>query len=71
MGPGVWSVDCVCCPYRYGKVSGLFTAMLCVYMLFFAWRANLDISKPLLLGVVSMDPSLMKYSMYVSQLCTV
>ncbi|CAL8290852.1 unnamed protein product [Gadus morhua 'NCC'] len=36
----------------YGKVSGLFTTMLCVYMLFFAWRANLDISKPLLLGVV-------------------
>ena len=42
-------------------MSGLFTAMLCVYMLFFAWRANLDISKPLLLGVVSMGPSLMMY----------
>lgn len=27
--------------------------MLVVYSLFFAWRANLDISRPLLLGVVS------------------
>uniref|UniRef100_A0A3B5LKN2 Transmembrane protein 260 n=1 Tax=Xiphophorus couchianus TaxID=32473 RepID=A0A3B5LKN2_9TELE len=32
--------------------SWLLTAMLLVYSLFFAWRANLDISRPLLLGVV-------------------
>ncbi|XP_072222088.1 protein O-mannosyl-transferase TMEM260 isoform X2 [Leuresthes tenuis] len=34
------------------SVSWLLTAMLLVYSLFFAWRANLDISRPLLLGVV-------------------
>uniref|UniRef100_A0A8C5ENG6 Transmembrane protein 260 n=1 Tax=Gouania willdenowi TaxID=441366 RepID=A0A8C5ENG6_GOUWI len=34
------------------SVCWLFTAMLVVYSLFFAWRANLDISRPLLLGVV-------------------
>lgn len=33
----------------------LLAAMLVVYSLFFAWRANLDISRPLLLGVVSDD----------------
>ncbi|NXA49447.1 TM260 protein, partial [Nothocercus julius] len=33
-------------------VIWLFTAMLCVYSLFFAWRANLDITKPLFMGVV-------------------
>ncbi|KAM9294395.1 protein O-mannosyl-transferase TMEM260 [Gastrophryne carolinensis] len=31
---------------------GLFTTMLFSYSLFFSWRANLDISKPLLMGVV-------------------
>ncbi|XP_029350355.1 transmembrane protein 260 isoform X2 [Echeneis naucrates] len=36
----------------YRSVSWLLTAMLVVYSLFFAWRANLDISRPLLLGVV-------------------
>ncbi|XP_021258247.1 transmembrane protein 260 [Numida meleagris] len=30
----------------------LFAGMLCVYSLFFAWRANLDVTKPLFLGVV-------------------
>ncbi|NXU55499.1 TM260 protein, partial [Turnix velox] len=30
----------------------LFTGMLCFYSLFFTWRANLDITKPLFLGVV-------------------
>ncbi|XP_073206124.1 protein O-mannosyl-transferase TMEM260 isoform X3 [Lepidochelys kempii] len=30
----------------------LFTGMLCIYSLFFAWRANLDITKPLFMGVV-------------------
>lgn len=34
-------------------VSWLLAAMLVVYSLFFAWRANLDVSRPLLLGVVS------------------
>lgn len=31
----------------------LLFAMLVVYSLFFAWRANLDVGRPLLLGVVS------------------
>uniref|UniRef100_A0A6I8SSY6 Transmembrane protein 260 n=1 Tax=Xenopus tropicalis TaxID=8364 RepID=A0A6I8SSY6_XENTR len=34
------------------SVVTLFTIMLLCYSLFFAWRANLDISKPLFLGVV-------------------
>ncbi|XP_061824789.1 protein O-mannosyl-transferase TMEM260 isoform X1 [Nerophis lumbriciformis] len=34
------------------SLSWLLTSMLFVYSLFFAWRANLDISRPLLLGVV-------------------
>ncbi|XP_039994074.1 transmembrane protein 260 isoform X2 [Xiphias gladius] len=34
------------------SVSWLLTAMLVVYSLFFAWRANLDINRPLMLGVV-------------------
>ncbi|XP_055361639.1 transmembrane protein 260 isoform X2 [Betta splendens] len=34
------------------SVSWLLVTMLVVYSVFFAWRANLDISKPLLLGVV-------------------
>ncbi|XP_036928207.1 transmembrane protein 260 isoform X1 [Acanthopagrus latus] len=34
------------------SVSWLWTVMLVLYSLFFAWRANLDISRPLLLGVV-------------------
>ncbi|XP_078796878.1 transmembrane protein 260 isoform X2 [Oryzias latipes] len=33
-------------------ISWLLAAMLLIYSLFFAWRANLDISRPLLLGVV-------------------
>uniref|UniRef100_A0A4W5KEJ9 Transmembrane protein 260 n=1 Tax=Hucho hucho TaxID=62062 RepID=A0A4W5KEJ9_9TELE len=33
-------------------VPWLLMAMLLLYSLFFAWRANLDISRPLLLGVV-------------------
>ncbi|XP_053836422.1 transmembrane protein 260 isoform X2 [Vidua macroura] len=33
-------------------VIWLFTGMLCLYSLFFAWRANLDVTKPLFLGVV-------------------
>ncbi|KAM4662867.1 protein O-mannosyl-transferase TMEM260 [Discoglossus pictus] len=34
------------------SVVWLFTTMLLCYSLFFAWRANLDITKPLFLGVV-------------------
>nr|XP_057947086.1 transmembrane protein 260 isoform X2 [Doryrhamphus excisus] len=37
----------ICC-----SLSWLLTSMLFVYSLFFGWRANLDISRPLLLGVV-------------------
>ncbi|CAH6779146.1 Tmem260 [Phodopus roborovskii] len=37
---------------RQSSLIWLFTAMLCIYSLFFAWRANLDISKPLFMGVV-------------------
>ncbi|KAM9556466.1 protein O-mannosyl-transferase TMEM260 isoform 1-T1 [Guaruba guarouba] len=33
-------------------VIWLFAGMLCLYSLFFSWRANLDITKPLFLGVV-------------------
>ncbi|KFW66303.1 Transmembrane protein 260, partial [Pygoscelis adeliae] len=33
-------------------VIWVFAGMFCVYSLFFAWRANLDITKPLFLGVV-------------------
>ncbi|KAL6031206.1 hypothetical protein STEG23_024701, partial [Scotinomys teguina] len=36
---------------RQSSVVWLFTGMLCIYSLFFAWRANLDISKPLFMGV--------------------
>ncbi|XP_055572466.1 transmembrane protein 260 isoform X1 [Falco cherrug] len=34
------------------SVTWLFGGMFCLYSLFFAWRANLDITKPLFLGVV-------------------
>ncbi|KAM9354137.1 protein O-mannosyl-transferase TMEM260 [Pholidichthys leucotaenia] len=34
------------------SVSWLLTTMVGVYSVFFAWRANLDINRPLLLGVV-------------------
>ncbi|XP_057289051.1 transmembrane protein 260 isoform X2 [Pezoporus wallicus] len=33
-------------------VIWLFAGMLCLYSFFFSWRANLDITKPLFLGVV-------------------
>ncbi|KAM6311489.1 protein O-mannosyl-transferase TMEM260 [Aegotheles albertisi] len=33
-------------------VIWLFAGMFCLYSLFFAWRANLDVTKPLFLGVV-------------------
>ncbi|XP_067913913.1 protein O-mannosyl-transferase TMEM260 [Heterodontus francisci] len=34
------------------SVLWLFTVMLCSYSLFFSWRANLDITKPLFIGVI-------------------
>ncbi|XP_028852364.1 transmembrane protein 260 isoform X2 [Denticeps clupeoides] len=37
---------------RYHVFPWLIVAMVTVYSVFFAWRANLDINKPLLLGVV-------------------
>ncbi|XP_028934908.1 transmembrane protein 260 isoform X3 [Ornithorhynchus anatinus] len=48
-------VACLCAaePDRRNRsLVWLFAGMLCVYSLFFAWRANLDISKPLFTGVV-------------------
>lgn len=36
-------------------MAWLLSAMLLLYSLFFAWRANLDVSRPLLLGVVSLE----------------
>ncbi|XP_049626200.1 transmembrane protein 260 [Suncus etruscus] len=45
----------LCLPKKDRQTSSLvwlFTGMLCIYSLFFAWRANLDISKPLFMGVV-------------------
>uniref|UniRef100_A0A8C0ZCR0 Transmembrane protein 260 n=1 Tax=Cyanistes caeruleus TaxID=156563 RepID=A0A8C0ZCR0_CYACU len=38
--------------HQKSSVIWLFTGMLCLYSLFFAWRANLDVTKPLFLGVV-------------------
>ncbi|XP_060549526.1 protein O-mannosyl-transferase TMEM260 isoform X3 [Pantherophis guttatus] len=47
---------CVCCAVRpkteKSQLIWLFTSMLLMYSFFFAWRANLDISKPLFKGVV-------------------
>lgn len=40
------------CSSIYRSMSWLLISMLLIYSLFFAWRANLDISRPLLLGVV-------------------
>ncbi|KAM9787559.1 protein O-mannosyl-transferase TMEM260 isoform X1 [Syngnathus typhle] len=37
---------------KYCSVCWLLVSMLLIYSLFFAWRANLDISRPLLFGVV-------------------
>ncbi|XP_043930364.1 transmembrane protein 260 isoform X2 [Protopterus annectens] len=34
------------------SLTWLFTMMLLIYLLFFGWRANLDFSKPLFLGVI-------------------
>lgn len=45
-------------------VSWLLAAMLLVYSVFFAWRANLDISRPLLLGVVSCETSVVLWCLF-------
>lgn len=49
-------------------MSWLLTVMLVVYSLFFAWRANLDISRPLLLGVVSYSTSTHSAILFLSKL---
>ncbi|XP_074852348.1 protein O-mannosyl-transferase TMEM260 isoform X4 [Carettochelys insculpta] len=54
--PALAIVACLCAavPAKQEKSSliWLFTAMFCIYSLFFAWRANLNITKPLFMGVV-------------------
>uniref|UniRef100_A0AAA9T3H5 Transmembrane protein 260 n=1 Tax=Bos taurus TaxID=9913 RepID=A0AAA9T3H5_BOVIN len=49
----VWANICLTRKDRQSpSLVWLFTGMFCIYSLFFAWRANLDISKPLFMGVV-------------------
>ncbi|XP_013848901.1 transmembrane protein 260 isoform X5 [Sus scrofa] len=49
----VWANICLARKDRQNPpLAWLFTGMFCIYSLFFAWRANLDISKPLFMGVV-------------------
>ncbi|XP_023382558.1 transmembrane protein 260 [Pteropus vampyrus] len=49
----VWANICLARKDRQNSsLIWLFTGMFCIYSLFFAWRANLDISKPLFMGVV-------------------
>ncbi|KAM5273275.1 protein O-mannosyl-transferase TMEM260 [Ctenodactylus gundi] len=49
----VWANICVARKDRQNPaLVWLFTGMFCIYSLFFAWRANLDIEKPLFMGVV-------------------
>lgn len=49
----VWANICLARKDRQNPSSlWLFTGMFFIYSLFFAWRANLDISKPLFMGVV-------------------
>ncbi|XP_019581340.2 protein O-mannosyl-transferase TMEM260 isoform X1 [Rhinolophus sinicus] len=49
----VWANICLARKDRQNpSLVWLFTGMFCIYSLFFAWRANLDISKPLFMGVV-------------------
>nr|XP_023401962.1 transmembrane protein 260 isoform X4 [Loxodonta africana] len=49
----VWANICLARKDRPNpSLVWLFTGMFCVYSLFFAWRANLDISKPLFMGVM-------------------
>ncbi|XP_044925762.1 transmembrane protein 260 isoform X2 [Mustela putorius furo] len=52
-GLAVWANICLARKDRQNpSLVWLFTGMFCIYSLFFAWRANLDISKPLFMGVV-------------------
>ncbi|XP_058440623.1 transmembrane protein 260 isoform X6 [Marmota monax] len=49
----VWANICLARKERQNSpLVWLFTGMFCIYSLFFAWRANLDISKPLFMGVM-------------------
>ncbi|XP_021104853.1 transmembrane protein 260 isoform X2 [Heterocephalus glaber] len=49
----VWANICSARKNRQNSpLVWLFTGMFYIYSLFFAWRANLDISKPLFMGVV-------------------
>ncbi|XP_026967153.1 protein O-mannosyl-transferase TMEM260 isoform X7 [Sagmatias obliquidens] len=49
----VWANICLVRKDRQNSsLVWLFTGMFCIYSLFFAWRANLDISKPLFMGVM-------------------
>ncbi|XP_073751361.1 protein O-mannosyl-transferase TMEM260 isoform X6 [Callorhinus ursinus] len=49
----VWANICLARKNRQNpSLVWLFTGMFCTYSLFFAWRANLDISKPLFMGVM-------------------
>ncbi|XP_047623381.1 transmembrane protein 260 isoform X5 [Phacochoerus africanus] len=49
----VWANICLARKDRQNPpLAWLFTGMFCIYSLFFAWRANLDISKPLFMGVM-------------------
>ncbi|XP_015262912.1 PREDICTED: transmembrane protein 260 [Gekko japonicus] len=53
--PALAIAACLCPAARDSRrphLVHLFTVMLVSYSLFFAWRANLDISKPLFMGVV-------------------
>jgi len=43
----------VCVPRLRFVFVWLIVTMVSIYSVFFAWRANLNIEKPLLLGVVS------------------
>ncbi|XP_018417899.1 PREDICTED: transmembrane protein 260 [Nanorana parkeri] len=55
LAPGLATLALILCFItRSSHMSevGLFTGMLLGYSLFFSWRANLDIAKPLFLGVV-------------------
>ncbi|XP_047592602.1 transmembrane protein 260 isoform X3 [Lutra lutra] len=52
-GLAVWANICLARKDRQNpSLVWLFTGMFCIYSLFFAWRANLDISKPLFMGVM-------------------
>ena len=41
------------CFHQFTQCLTVMMTMVSIYLLFFSWRANLDITNPLLLGVVS------------------